>query len=117
MSMAGSPAAGSAADGYTRLASLSELPPNKLLSVDVGDYKVCLANADGTIYAFRDNCSHRDFPLSAGTIDDGTIECTWHGARFDMATGRATRLPAIKPIRTYPVRVEDGEIYVATAED
>ena len=102
-----------AAGSFVRVASEAELPPNTLLSVEVGDIKVCLANADGQIYAFKDNCTHRDFPLSAGEIDDGTVECTWHGARFDMATGRATRLPAIKPVRTYEVRVEDGEILIA----
>jgi 3-phenylpropionate/trans-cinnamate dioxygenase ferredoxin component len=102
--------------GYVRVAALADVPPNTLLQVEVGDDKVCLANADGMIYAFRDNCSHRDFPLSAGTIDDGQIECTWHGARFDMDSGRATQLPAIKPIRTYPVKVEDGEIYVGMDE-
>jgi 3-phenylpropionate/trans-cinnamate dioxygenase ferredoxin component len=101
-----------AVDGFVRVAAEADLPPNTLLSVDVGEFKVCLAHADGRIYAFRDNCTHRDFPLSAGEIDDGTIECTWHGARFDMASGRATRLPAIKPVRTYPVRVEDGEILI-----
>jgi 3-phenylpropionate/trans-cinnamate dioxygenase ferredoxin component len=101
-----------AADGFVRVAAESDLPPNSLLSVDVGEFKVCLAHADGRIYAFRDNCTHRDFPLSAGEIDDGTIECTWHGARFDMASGRATRLPAIKPVRTYPVHVADGDIYI-----
>jgi 3-phenylpropionate/trans-cinnamate dioxygenase ferredoxin subunit len=102
-----------AAGRYVRVAAEADLPPNKLLQVDVDGMKVCLANADGRLYAFADNCSHRDFPLSAGTIDDGTIECVWHGARFDMATGRATRLPAIKPIRTYEVKVEDGDIYIA----
>ena len=102
-----------AAGSFVRVASEAELPPNTLLSVEVGDIKVCLANADGQIYAFKDNCTHRDFPLSAGEIDDGTVECTWHGARFDMATGRATRLPAIKPVQTYEVRVEDGEILIA----
>lgn len=103
-----------AADGYTRVAAEADLPPNSLLSIDVGlDHKVCLAHADGRVYAFRDNCTHRDFPLSAGEIDDGTIECTWHGARFDMASGRATRLPAIKPVQTYEVRVEDGGIFIA----
>ncbi|HSK20461.1 MAG TPA: non-heme iron oxygenase ferredoxin subunit [Longimicrobiales bacterium] len=102
-----------AAGSYVRVASEAELPPNTLLSVELGDIKVCLANADGQIYAFKDNCTHRDFPLSAGEIDDGTVECTWHGARFDMATGRATRLPAIKPVQTYEVRVEDGEILIA----
>jgi 3-phenylpropionate/trans-cinnamate dioxygenase ferredoxin subunit len=98
---------------FRRVASVSELPPNTLLSVDLGEFSVCLANADGQIYAFRDNCTHRDFPLSAGEIDDGTIECTWHGARFDMATGRATRLPAIKPVQTFEVRVENDDILIA----
>lgn len=102
-----------AAGRFVRVAALADLPPNSLLQVEVDGVKVCLAHADEQIYAFADNCSHRDFPLSAGTIDDGTIECTWHGARFDMASGRATRLPAIKPIRTYEVKVEGGEIYVA----
>jgi 3-phenylpropionate/trans-cinnamate dioxygenase ferredoxin subunit len=97
-----------------RLASLSDVPPNTLLSVDVGEFKVCLANADGKIYAFRDNCSHRDFPMSAGSIHGGaTIECAWHGARFDMATGKAIRLPAIKPLQTYEVTVEGDDILVA----
>jgi 3-phenylpropionate/trans-cinnamate dioxygenase ferredoxin component len=101
-----------AAGGWVRVAAEADVPPNTLLHVDVGEEKVCLANADGQIYAFRDNCSHRDFPLSAGTIDNGTVECTWHGARFDMASGRATQLPAIKPIRTYEVRVDDGDILI-----
>ena len=102
-----------AAGSFVRVASEADVPPNTLLSVEVGDFNVCLANADGQIYAFRDNCTHRDFPLSAGEIEDGEVECTWHGAKFEMATGRATRLPAIKPVQTFEVRVEDGEILIA----
>jgi 3-phenylpropionate/trans-cinnamate dioxygenase ferredoxin subunit len=97
-----------------RLASLADVPPNTTLSVAVDDFKVCLANADGKIYAFRDNCSHRDFPLSLGSLHGGaTIECAWHGARFDMATGKAIRLPAIKPIKTYEVTIDGDDILVA----
>ena len=100
--------------GYRRVASVSEVPPNRTLSVEIdADLRVCLANADGRIYAFRDNCTHKDFPLSAGEIDDSQIECAWHGARFDMKSGRAVRLQAIKPVRTYEVKVENGEIYIA----
>ncbi|CAN5631589.1 non-heme iron oxygenase ferredoxin subunit [soil metagenome] len=105
--------AGPRAGVFVRVAAEADVPPNALLHVEVGDEMICLANADGRIYAFRDNCSHRDFPLSEGEIIDDTVECAWHGGRFDMATGRATQLPAIKPIRTYPVRVEDGGIFVA----
>jgi 3-phenylpropionate/trans-cinnamate dioxygenase ferredoxin component len=102
-----------AADRYVLVAQASEVPPGTLKQVEADGRKVCLAHADGRIYAFADNCSHRDFPLSSGTMEDGTVECAWHGARFDMPTGRATRLPAIKPIRTYEVKVEDGGIYIA----
>lgn len=95
-----------------RVAAVSDLPPNKLLGVELDEHRVCLANADGRIYAFRDNCSHQDFPLSAGEVDDGTVECAWHGAKFDMESGRALSLPAIRPIDTYPVKVEDNDIFV-----
>ena len=96
-----------------RVASLDELPPGTLRSVEVDGFSICLVNADGEIYAVRDNCSHRDFPLCEGTLHGGaTIECAWHGARFDLKTGRALRLPAIKPVKTFEVVVEDGEIKV-----
>jgi nitrite reductase/ring-hydroxylating ferredoxin subunit len=97
-----------------RLASLQDVPPNSMLSVDVDGLKICLANADGRIYAFGDNCTHKDFPMSAGSIHGGaTIECAWHGARFDMPTGKAIRLPAIKPLRTYEVTIDGDDILVA----
>ena len=102
-----------AADSFVRVAAEADLPPGSLLGVEANGVKLCLANADGQVYAFRDNCTHRDFPLSAGTLEDGEVECTWHGAKFDVASGRATRLPAIKPVQTCDVRVEDGDIYVS----
>ena len=102
---------------YVRLASIGDVPRGGLRRVEVGEYGVCLVNYEGTIYAFRDNCSHRDYPLSEGTLDGNRLECAWHGAQFDVTTGRAVRLPAIKPIRGYQVRVEDGDILVALPED
>lgn len=102
------------ADEFTRVASLDEVPPGSLLGVELDDERVCLANIEGEIYAFRDNCSHEDFPLSAGElIGDHQLECSWHGARFDVRTGRALCLPAIRPVRVYDVEIRDGEIFVA----
>jgi 3-phenylpropionate/trans-cinnamate dioxygenase ferredoxin subunit len=98
---------------YVRVAALEDVPPGQLLGVEVGGEKICLANSDGEIYAVRDNCSHKDFPLSNGILEDGQIECSWHGARFDVESGRALCLPAIRPVKTYEVKVEDGQIYIA----
>ncbi|MEO5510614.1 MAG: non-heme iron oxygenase ferredoxin subunit [Longimicrobiales bacterium] len=97
-----------------RLACLADVPPNTLLGVEVDEIRICLANADGKIYAFQDNCTHKDFPMAAGSVHGGaTIECAWHGARFDMATGKAIRLPAIKPLKTYEVTLDGDDILVA----
>ena len=64
------------------------------------------------MYALKDNCSHKDFPLSAGELDDGQLECAWHGARFDVESGKALRIPAVKPVKTYEVAIEDGDVWV-----
>jgi 3-phenylpropionate/trans-cinnamate dioxygenase ferredoxin component len=74
--------------------------------------KVVLIRWDGEFFALEDRCSHRDFPLSDGEVEDGELECIFHGARFDLRTGRATRLPAIRPVRSFPVEVRDDRVYV-----
>jgi 3-phenylpropionate/trans-cinnamate dioxygenase ferredoxin subunit len=97
-------------EGYTRVASLADLPAGQLLGIEVEGHRICLVNCDDEIYALQDNCSHKDFPLSAGTLEDCRLECAWHGAKFDVQSGRAISLPAIKPVRTYKVRIDGGDI-------
>jgi len=93
-------------------AELSGCPPGNLLGVRVEDNAVVIANVNGDLYALRDVCSHQDFPLSDGEMDGTEIECIYHGAKFDVCSGRATGLPAIAPVKTYNVEVRDGEIFV-----
>ena len=98
---------------FTRVASLAELPPGSLKGIEVDGKAICLAHADGTVYAFQDNCSHKDFPLHSGELEGTHLECAWHGAQFDIVDGRALRLPAVKPIRKYDVKIEGDDILVA----
>ena len=96
-----------------RVASLSELPEGSLLRVEVGDVPICLVHAeDGKVYAIGDVCSHEDYSLSEGELWEMSVECPRHGSRFDVRTGAVTGLPAVIPAQTYPVTVEDGEIYL-----
>jgi nitrite reductase/ring-hydroxylating ferredoxin subunit len=41
-----------------------------------------------------------------------SVECPRHASRFDVRTGKVTGLPAVIPAKTYPVVVENGEVYV-----
>lgn len=99
---------------FVRVASMEDLPEDgSLLRVDAGGDAIVLARWEGEIFALEDRCSHQDFPLSDGEIDrGGRIECVLHGAKFDLRTGRAVQLPAIAPVRTYPVEVRDDGIYL-----
>lgn len=69
---------------------------------------------EGQPYCTDDLCTHEDNMLSdGGYVDGDEVECAYHGARFNLKTGRATRFPANSSIRSYPVEVRDGYVYVA----
>ena len=97
---------------FVRAARLSELPAGAMRGVEVNGVSLLLANVDGTVYALHDECSHEEFPLSDGELEGCEVTCLLHGARFDLATGAARSLPAVKPVRTYECRVEGDEVLV-----
>ncbi len=67
---------------------------------------------DGEVYAIDDICSHADVSLSEGDVVGCEIECWAHGSRFDVRTGAPDVLPAMIPIRTYPVRIDGDDVLV-----
>ncbi len=95
-----------------RACSLSELPDEGAIRVELGGKPVCVARSGGQVYALRDVCSHADVPLSEGDVEDGAIECWLHGSLFDLKTGVPSGLPAIKPVPTYAVTVEGDDVLV-----
>ena len=97
---------------WVNVAATGDCPPGQLKSVMVGSEPIVLANVDGEVYALEDKCSHEDFPLSDGELDGGDVLCTYHGARFDACTGKNRSLPAVRPVKSYPVEIRDGAIYV-----
>ena len=102
-------------EAFEFVAPLSALPDGELLGAVLGDgTAVCLYNDRGTIGAVRDVCSHAEFPMSDGVLHgDGTLECMWHGARYDCRTGAVRRGPAIEPLAVFETRVEADRILVA----
>jgi len=97
---------------FRTVAQLEEVPENELLGIELDGVSIVLANSDGEIRALHNECSHEEFPLSDGEIVNGQVECLLHGARFDLRTGAAKALPAVRPVKSYECRVEDGAIQV-----
>jgi len=97
---------------WIKVADMEDCPPGSLRPVMAGSEPVVLANVDGTVYAVRDRCSHEEYPLSDGEMEGGIVVCQYHGARFDLASGAPRGLPAVKPVKTYPVEIRDDGIYI-----
>lgn len=97
---------------WVRVATLEECPPGSLRPVMVGSDPVVLANVDGTVHAVRDRCTHEEFPLSDGDLEGNILVCPYHGARYDVCTGAARGLPAVKPVKSYPVEIREDGIYI-----
>ena len=70
--------------------SVGELPPGAVLGA--GRYAV--GNVDGDLFAVTRRCRHLLADLADGSIDDdGCLTCPWHGAKYDVTTGRMVRGP------------------------
>jgi 3-phenylpropionate/trans-cinnamate dioxygenase ferredoxin subunit len=77
---------------------------------------LCVGNADGLLFAVRDECTHSGFPLSNGTLLPGArLECGWHGAQFDCRTGAVLEGPADEPLGLFEVRADESGVYVRSA--
>ena len=94
------------------VASVDEIPEGKVKMVTVDSLRIALCNYGGNIYAIDDVCTHDGGSLDQGELIGQEIECPRHGARFDVTTGQVTALPAVRPVRAYPVHVSDGRIFV-----
>lgn len=97
---------------FTTVAKLEDIPESKPTGVEADGRGLVLIRQNGTVHALEDRCSHEDFPLHNGQMLNGQIECALHGARFDVETGDAKALPAVKPVKRFECRVQDGEIQV-----
>ncbi len=77
-----------------------------------GDNPIAVFHVGNEFFATDDTCTHAKFSLADGYIEGEEVVCALHEARFCLRTGRALSFPAVVPLRTYPVRVEGGEVFV-----
>jgi 3-phenylpropionate/trans-cinnamate dioxygenase ferredoxin component len=97
----------------TRLCSFAELDDGEARRFDVDGRRLCVVRIGDDVYVIGDRCSHADVSLSEGEVEDCAIECPKHGSAFDLRTGAALSLPAVRPVPTYEASVVAGDVLVA----
>jgi nitrite reductase/ring-hydroxylating ferredoxin subunit len=97
---------------FVKVARKSELPENDGTYVEVEGKGIAVFNLGGEIYALDNACTHVGGPLSQGRVEEGEVECPWHGSRFDIRTGKVRMFPAREDVATYEVRVTGTDVEV-----
>ena len=96
---------------FSRVCAADEIPDGKLVSFWVEDMEVLLVHAGGALRAYDGICPHESFALVDGVFDGQTITCIGHQWMFSAANGRGVNPPNCK-LEAFPVKVEDGDVYV-----
>ncbi len=103
---------------WKRVASESDLEEGAPIVVETtGDEKALLVRVHGRIYAVNHECPHYQEKLEKGVLFGTEIVCKSHLARVDVTTGRLVAGPAYNDLPVYPVKVENGEVWLGKSEN
>ena len=94
------------------IGTLSDFPFNQQIIIDLEDEFVLVLRTESGFWAIEDRCSHDDNELFGGEVVGKEIKCPRHGARFDLESGQALCLPAVRAVRTYNVVVSDQDVFL-----
>lgn len=97
---------------YVRVCRSGQVTDDMVRRFFANGVEVAVSRWEGDVYITSNYCTHLDCMLSSGKISDDGLVCSCHGSVFDLETGEPISPPATKPIRLYPSREENGEIFV-----
>jgi metal-sulfur cluster biosynthetic enzyme/nitrite reductase/ring-hydroxylating ferredoxin subunit len=101
---------------FVRVAKSTDLSDPGQMLAEVDDRIVVLLKVGGEFFCLDDVCTHDGGPLSDGTLDDHTIACPRHGAKFDVRSGKALTMPATEDTVAHEVQLRGDEVWVRINE-
>lgn len=101
---------------YKTVGSVDDFTVGKARRIDFGGRFVAVWRLEDGFFAIEDSCPHAAASLASGLLEeDYVVACPRHGSQFDLRSGRLISLPAVRGVRSYAVKVEDGVVMVCTA--
>ena len=98
---------------FLTLGKAADFPDGKMRAFDIGGYEIAVAHVGEKYYAFRNACTHQQEYLTDGFLTRShQIICAYHEAEFDLASGVVQAGPALYPLPTFPVRIEEDNLQI-----
>jgi len=98
---------------WTDAAALDDVPADDVIGVSVAGREVALYSVEGSVYATDNICTHGHARLCEGFLEGHEIECPLHQGKFDVRTGAPACAPVTEAIRSYPVKIEGGRVFLS----
>jgi 3-phenylpropionate/trans-cinnamate dioxygenase ferredoxin subunit len=95
---------------------MDDIEEEDVLRCDVGGKTFAVYRISSGYHATDGLCTHEQADLADGLVMGEHIECPKHNARFHIPTGKVMRMPAKTDLQTYPVKTEDGKVYIGLKE-
>lgn len=90
----------------------SKLPPGRMITIELQGERILLANVGGRYYGMGGTCTHEEWDLSEGSLEDTKLTCAGHGSVWDLSTGRAEFNEPLLDEPLYEVKEADGFLLV-----
>jgi nitrite reductase/ring-hydroxylating ferredoxin subunit len=84
-------------DQFVDITKVDEIPAGKMKHVEVNGKEIVIANMNGKFCALDDRCAHMNAPLSMGNLTGDVVTCPFHGAKFNVASGKKIAEPVLTP--------------------
>ena len=102
-------------NNFVEVARVDDIPPGNMKHVEVGGKEIVIVNANGKFYALNDRCAHMNAPLSMGNLTGNIVTCPFHGARFDITTGKKVKEPILTPSQEMEPLPKTWQLYLEHA--
>lgn len=97
---------------WHRVCDETELYPEDVIGFQHGGKLYAIYRTPKGFFGTDGMCTHEAQSLEDGTVIGTVIECPLHGGRFDIPTGKALAAPVCEDLQTYPVKVEEGNVFI-----
>lgn len=102
-------------ENWIDVCAINELPDDDVKGVQAAGHDIAIYHVGGEVFATEGVCTHGSAKLCDGYLENYEIECPLHQGRFDIRSGKAMCAPLTADIRIYPVKKEDGRVFLEIA--
>jgi len=100
---------------WIKVCGLEDIPLSQARTVNIGDSMDAVFRlTDDRVKAIENRCPHKQGPLAEGIISGDDILCPLHNWRIHLDDGKVAA-PDEGCVKTYPVKIEDGQVFLSLA--